>query len=167
MVLFSPILGLLFLTLVALIFSRKKWKDVMGTFRWENFFFFTALIFLQLFLTSFLLENLSTRFEWNDTQVVDAAVEKIEGKGWLGAAELGVSALAEELFFRGVLYTLISPLVSVVVFGLAHVGYGSSVEFAGAILAGIILVRARKTTGSIYPGLLAHFLYNAVIVFVR
>ncbi|MFH1752375.1 MAG: CPBP family intramembrane glutamic endopeptidase [archaeon] len=68
--------------------------------------------------------------------------------------------LAEEIFFRGFLVKRIGIIASSVIFGSMHLFYGSIVEVVGATILGIILAYHFKKYNSIYPVLLAHFLYN-------
>jgi membrane protease YdiL (CAAX protease family) len=75
-------------------------------------------------------------------------------------------ALAEEMFFRGALFSELGKWPSIVLFALAHGGYFSFVEIAGAFLAAIVLTRAREQGKGIIPGFVAHVLYNLAAVFI-
>jgi len=81
-----------------------------------------------------------------------------------------VAPVVEELTFRGLGYSLLEPLgrnAAVlwigVAFGLAH-GLLEALPILIAFGAGLALIRAR--TGSVYPGMVVHGLFNAVALIV-
>lgn len=100
----------------------------------------------------------------HDTQAVEETIDVIASDQLTGILFLITSALGEELFFRGILYALIGAL-SIPIFALVHAGYHSTTQIIAALLGGIVLFLARQKTTSIYPGLIAHFLYNLLAVF--
>jgi membrane protease YdiL (CAAX protease family) len=76
---------------------------------------------------------------------------------------------AEELFFRGVVYSalrrhgsMIATLGSAALFGLAH---GLSVVLVAAVLMGVVNAVLVERSGSIWPAVLAHAVNN-ILVFV-
>ncbi len=73
-----------------------------------------------------------------------------------------VRVFAEEFFFRAILVPRIGIVASGILFGLAHIGYGSAAEVIGAYALGIILGIAYKQYRSIVPNFIAHMLYNFV-----
>lgn len=79
---------------------------------------------------------------------------------------LAFSSLAEEMFFRGFAFVTFGNLLSAIIFTVFHAGYGSLIELVGVFLAALILNHARKESQSIYPGVVAHFLFNAFIIFI-
>jgi membrane protease YdiL (CAAX protease family) len=77
-----------------------------------------------------------------------------------------VAPVVEELSFRGVGYSLLEPygrwtaIVLVgIAFGLAH-GLVAAFPFLAAFGAGLAYLRSR--TGSVYPGMIVHGLFNAI-----
>jgi membrane protease YdiL (CAAX protease family) len=79
-----------------------------------------------------------------------------------------LAPLAEELAFRGVLLMALVPLLgetgavwaSALLFATLHL---SPISFMHLVLLGVIFARLRLGTGSVYPGMLVHGLYNAVV----
>ena len=123
-------------------------------------------LFVLLLASSVGLDALTSLLGVNDTFSVAARVASLSALGVAALPILAFSAAAEELFFRGLIQGRLGMLPSVFLFGLAHAGYGSIVQFAGALIAGTILSFGRKETRSVFPGMGAHFLYNVVAVFV-
>lgn len=82
-------------------------------------------------------------------------------------------AIAEELFFRGILQRIfiqmtrrpwIGIIITAIIFSALH---GQFLGFIPRMVLGIVLGALYWYSGSLYPGMLAHFLNNAVqIVFV-
>ena len=78
-----------------------------------------------------------------------------------------VAPFVEELLFRGLGYGLLTPfvgpwpaiLVTGVAFGLAH---GLVLGLPVLSIFGITLGWLRWQTGSVYPGMVVHALFNAV-----
>lgn len=73
----------------------------------------------------------------------------------------------EELLFRGVLYTwlrrwgiVIATSGSALVFGYTH---GLNVVFPATVLLGVLLALAYERSGSIWPGVVGHVLYNLLV----
>lgn len=86
-------------------------------------------------------------------------------------------AIIEELFFRGFLFSALRPKMSgarVVVmtsllFGAFHVVVGSTLlieRFLPTTLLGLILGWIALRSGSVWPGMLMHFLHNALLEMV-
>lgn len=123
-------------------------------------------IFIQLLLVGLVLDSVSRTLGINDTAAVEVFAQTLSSQHWSGAAQIIISAIGEELFFRGIIFNVLGSIPSILIFGAAHAGYGSLVQLAGAFAAGYILIRAREQYGSIFPGLLGHALYNLVAVFV-
>ena len=79
-------------------------------------------------------------------------------------------AIAEEVFFRGVLQRLfiqitrrpwIGIIITAMIFSALH---GQFLGFIPRLVLGIVLGALYWYSGSIYPGMIAHFLNNAVQV---
>ncbi len=81
-------------------------------------------------------------------------------------------AIVEELAFRGVILGALRPivgprsaiLVSAVLFAILHLSIPS---FPHLLVLGIILGVLRTWSGSLYPGMLLHFLHNGWVVFAE
>lgn len=91
--------------------------------------------------------------------------------GWplLGLMLAGavLAPLAEELFFRGVVYgalrrhgVLLATLVSALLFGLAH---GISVLLPATALIGVVNALLYERSKSIWPSVVAHAVNNAIL----
>ncbi len=87
--------------------------------------------------------------------------------GWLRPSGLEafllatLTATAEELFFRGALQSLVGVWGQALVFGLLHPmprRAWSSMVYAA--LSGLALGYAAQMSGSLWPGIVAHFLVN-------
>lgn len=157
---------LIILSLFAYIFLRKPFTAIFGRAPQKKDFALGIVIFAQLLLVSVILDAGASALGMNDTQEVEAFARTIFSQGLVGAGQIVFSALAEEVFFRGIIYTILGAFPSILLFGIAHAGYSSLVQLAGAFAAGFILVRARVAYESIFPGLVGHVLYNLVAVFV-
>lgn len=94
--------------------------------------------------------------------------------GFVAVALVSVLApIAEELFFRGVVYGAIAKsgsengaaLVSFVVFVLVHVpqDFGAWGPLASITLTGAVLVGLRRASGSVVVPALAHLVHNSMI----
>jgi membrane protease YdiL (CAAX protease family) len=93
-----------------------------------------------------------------------------------------LSPLIEEVFFRGVIQTLLSPLVSIkfeyrqfsvslpllitsVLFALIHFQYSfTAIVFIFSL--GVFCGHLRAKYQSIVPGIFAHFVFNLLAVFI-
>lgn len=78
-----------------------------------------------------------------------------------------VVPFGEELLFRGVLYTwlrrwgvVVAMVVSALIFGLNH---GINVVFPATAILGLLLALAYERSGSIWPGVVGHILYNLLV----
>lgn len=78
-----------------------------------------------------------------------------------------VVPFGEELLFRGVLYTwlrrwgvVVAMVVSALIFGLNH---GINVVFPATAILGLLLALAYERSGSIWPGVVGHVLYNLLV----
>ena len=94
-------------------------------------------------------------------------------QGTLGqfALTLVVAGLAvpfgEELLFRGVFYTwlrrwgiVVAMIGSSLIFGINH---GLNVDFPATVVLGLLLALAYERSGSIWPGVVGHILYNLLV----
>ena len=104
-------------------------------------------------------------------------IEAITGGGALSSTDLWllmiliavVAPLAEELFFRGMLYPLLrqrwslwpSILINGLLFSLIHV---LPPLLPGLFLVGTVLAWVREKSGSVIPGILLHALQNGIVL---
>jgi len=104
-------------------------------------------------------------------------IDAITGGGALSTQDLGllmlliaiVAPLAEELFFRGMLYPLLrqrwsvwpSILINGLLFSLIHV---LPPLLPGLFLVGVVLAWVREKSGSIIPCILLHALQNGIVL---
>ncbi len=77
-----------------------------------------------------------------------------------------VAPVSEELFFRGFLTSRFGPIISSILFSIAHITYGSIVQVVGVLVLGLILAHIYLRTRSIVSPILIHMLYNALAIFV-
>ncbi len=160
-----PLAFILF-SLGVIILSKKKPSEWLGKLPSSFPLIPILAIFIQLLLIGVGIDFVSSWLNVNDTQNVGIAIEGLNQNPVMGVASLSLGAIGEELFFRGILQTIIGPFISSFIFGLFHAGYDSIIQILGSFLAGLVLARARGVNGSVYPGIGGHLLYNLVIVFV-
>ncbi len=87
------------------------------------------------------------------------------GLGWLGVIWLAlVSAVGEEILFRGAIQPFLGLWFTSVLFGLLHLDPegGVSAWTVWAMVAGVILGAVVEVTGSLWPAIMIHFLVNFV-----
>jgi len=67
---------------------------------------------------------------------------------------------------RGIIFmaALFGIIVSSVIFGILHLGYGSVVEVVGTIVVGMILAAVFRLSKSVTPCILAHMIYNLLSI---
>ncbi len=124
-------------------------------------------VFLLLFIFSIALDQIASFFNLDDTQAVQSTISQLFQAPLVAVIFLmAFGALAEELFFRGIIFKELGKWPSILLFGFAHMGYGSIIEVTGALGAGIILFYARERNKSIFPGFVAHALYNLTAIFL-
>ena len=101
----------------------------------------------------------------DDTQRVAQAIHITAGYGlaWL-VYLVTVRVFAEEVFFRAFLTPRIGVAGSAVLFGAAHVLYGSYLEVAGAVVLGGLLAWRFKATKTLWVPFLAHAAYNIITI---
>lgn len=87
------------------------------------------------------------------------------GLGWLGMLWLAfISALGEEILFRGALQPFLGLWFTSFLFGLLHLDPegGISAWTLWAILAGVLLGTVVEVTGSLWPSVIIHFIVNFI-----
>lgn len=108
-------------------------------------------------------------------------VEPLEGNSiltdssplWLTILSVAiVTPILEETVFRGIIHSSLSPampkavavIISSAIFGIAH---GSVVAFIYAGAFGVLLALLLEKTGSIIPGIFAHFAFNLAAILLE
>jgi len=79
-------------------------------------------------------------------------------------------AVTEEIAFRGLiqywLETAITPVKAILLGSAMFAGLHLRITFPYLFLVGALLALVRRRTGSLYPGMLIHFLHNLVVIAV-
>lgn len=128
----------------------------------------TLAILFAMLAVSFVIVSIANTAGVNDLQRVGEAIgETLQTSLLLMLYLLTVRVFTEELFFRGFLVGRIGVFGSSLVFGLAHVFFGSVVEVIGAFALGLVLAIFFQKNKNIFPNIAAHFLYNilALVIF--
>lgn len=147
----------------------------------QQSFIFYPLAIVILLTTLFLLEPLLVillkKFGF-DTSVSKALLLMLrifKSHPGLGFYTFLTAGVMEELVFRGYLQSRLEILfknsataiiVSSVLFGLIHFGYGTLNNIAGPILVGIVFGIFYKKYGNIYILIITHFLYDLILITV-
>lgn len=85
------------------------------------------------------------------------------------------AGIVEELLFRGYLLSrlqlffknsYVPVIISSVVFGLFHIGYGTILNVIGPILLGVLFALYYNRYKNIVPVIIAHFLYDLVLILI-
>ncbi|MDO8538647.1 MAG: CPBP family intramembrane metalloprotease [archaeon] len=127
----------------------------------------SVLTYANLIVFSLIIAIVLSLIGLNDLVKVDEVIQEILTLSpILIIYLLVVRVLAEEVFFRGFLVNKIGIIPSSIVFGLAHVGYGSIAQVIGAGLLGLVLAYTFKKNQNLIPNIVAHSIYNLTILFV-
>lgn len=85
------------------------------------------------------------------------------------------AGIVEELLFRGYLLSRLQlffknshvpVIISAVVFGLFHIGYGTLLNVIGPMLLGVLFALYYNRYKNIVPVIIAHFLYDLTIILI-
>jgi len=130
--------------------------------------FVTALIIISTTIISILFSKLSGAEPINPYRSMSEERFK-----WLTILALFFAPVVEEIFFRGFMQPAISKIVgsflgifiTAVIFGISHTQY---LDYSTAIFSvtviGLILGITKYKTGSVMPGIFAHFFNNLLAV---
>ena len=77
-----------------------------------------------------------------------------------------IAPIDEEILFRGFLVPRLGIFLSALIFAILHFGYGSIVEFAAALIFGLIAGYVFKKTKSLYATITAHALVNFLSILI-
>lgn len=120
----------------------------------------TLILFFLLFVLSYTISALSIFFNISDLNLVGEEILKLPILVLIYMFVIRV--FLEEWFFRAFLIPKIGPILSSLIFAIAHVGYGSIIQLLGSFFLGVLLSWYYLKTDSIWPNYFAHFLYNSV-----
>ena len=121
----------------------------------------TMKILVSLIGASFLIAVILTILGLNDLQVVSEVIGAVLKLPIIVIVYFFVVRIfLEEFFFRAFLVPRFGIVISSIIFGLAHLGYGSIAQAIGAGALGLILAFFYSKHKKILPNFLAHMLYN-------
>lgn len=126
---------------------------------------------------------------WISSAIYFVLIKKIpvlQIQGWEDIVSfMATGLLAEELLFRGYIYSLIkknypnlcflnipcSVVISSLLFGLHHLSYHhfqfsfeSMAQVCGTLIMGLFLGSIRESSGQVWPAVLLHFLNNSLTI---
>ncbi len=130
----------------------------------ERLVFSTLVLFVGMLVVSVLVDFVLTFLGINDIAIAHRRLTALKGMPFLLFYVFAVRIPAEEVFFRGLLVKKFNVLLPALVFGLMHASYGSIAEIIGAFALGLLLSEAFLVNKTIYPNILAHCLYNFVVL---
>ncbi len=120
-------------------------------------------LFAFLIVSALLIAMLSEIFHFSLPE--NPAAEGLSRIGILMALFISAgAALTEETFFRGFLQSRIGLLAASVIFGFAHVGYGTVLQIVFPFIYGIVFGLLYKRTGTLAAPMMAHFVYDFVVL---
>jgi uncharacterized protein len=93
-----------------------------------------------------------------------------QGPFWLIVVITVVNGVAEELFFRGALYTALGRyhpvLISTVVYTVVTLGSGNPMLGFAAIILGTVCALERRASGGMLAAALTHFFWGLIMILV-
>jgi membrane protease YdiL (CAAX protease family) len=123
---------------------------------------YTVAGFACLFLGMLIIGAVSHLLGFNDQNKV---ADKIKDMKWyVLLMAIFMAPISEELFFRGYLTNKYGPIISAIIFGIVHIGYGSIIEVVGVAFVGLVFGYIFKKSGSITPGIIIHIGYNFISI---
>ncbi len=175
-----PLAEWLFLFLPAIVFVRVRGHDLADTLSLRSP---TAPGLAGAVLLGVGATPVAWAIGWAQSLVAPAPPEVVEAMealvtaqtpgrlAWLLFAVAVTPAICEEIVFRGVLLsstrrieTWRSLVLNGVVFGAFHFSFETSIRFLPAAWLGIVIAWAVLRSGSLWAGVLMHFLNNGSIV---
>jgi membrane protease YdiL (CAAX protease family) len=113
-----------------------------------------------LLVASYFFEN------WfNSYRGLKDAMTRILGPcpAWMAIYLAVISAVAEEVLFRGAIQPFAGLVLTSILFGLLHMGGDGKISAwsVWAVMAGLLLGWIFSETGSLWPPIIAHFTVNA------
>lgn len=142
-------------TLRALGLGREGWARGLATGFGAAFF-----VLLGIFVVSALVALAGVEVPENEQAL--AIARSVTVAGALGIAV--VSAVSEEVFFRGFLQPRVGLVAQAVLFSLAHLSYANVLEMVVTLLLGLLFGLLRQRTGRIWAPIGGHFLFNLLML---
>jgi hypothetical protein len=140
-------------------------KDLVATLKGigfpgniKNTIIYTVGGLITVFVVLILLSIVAYYFGFNDEAKVTQTVSGLPL--YLLVVAIIFAPIFEELLFRALLVPRAGVVLSALLFGLLHFTYGSVVEVVGVVLVGLILGLVFRSSKSITPCILIHFIYD-------
>jgi len=124
----------------------------------------SLMLFLALIAVSIWLDIAINFLGINDLELVSQSLEQSQAILPLFFWLIAVRVISEEVFFRGLLVKEIGIVPSTAIFAVFHLGYGSTAEVLSAFVLGLVLAKAFQLNKNLYPNIVAHLAYNAIIL---
>ncbi|PIU21577.1 MAG: hypothetical protein COT15_01640 [Candidatus Diapherotrites archaeon CG08_land_8_20_14_0_20_34_12] len=125
----------------------------------------TLILLVTLFIALIIISILSSYFGLNDSELIKDKIQSISSQSTLILAYLLIiRVICEEIFFRGFLLGKLGNFFQAFLFAILHFSYESQIEVIGAFILGLILGKAAKDNKNLFPNILAHLIYNAIVV---
>jgi membrane protease YdiL (CAAX protease family) len=146
---------------------QKACRDLGFPGSIKNTIIWTIKAMLMMIVVAIIISFVSMKFGIYDQ---DKIISKINGLPiYVLAVAVLIAPIGEELLFRGFLLRWVSEkvdsdilgiVISSIVFGVLHMGYGSVVEVFGTMTIGLVLGYTFIRSKSITPCIVVHMVYN-------
>ncbi|SHG51663.1 hypothetical protein SAMN02745221_00364 [Thermosyntropha lipolytica DSM 11003] len=170
------LITVLLVFLFVLLIRGNKWKDLgINPVSWPLFvqYGLGGGLFLIIFI---LLSSIPINYLNPDLspQLYEEILRSVQNKYQLGLLFLSgalLAPLSEELFYRGMIYPVLRRYLGVrggillggVIFGLAHMDLWRALPLS---IGGIILCYIYEKTGSLWPSIAAHGIWNGTMALI-
>ena len=151
------------------------WKE-----KQYSFFPFTTAVFetfLKLFISVIIVGSIILLFKVKvESVVLNKALALFKNNYFLMFFTCVTAGITEELFFRGYLLprlqlilknTKLAIILSSLLFGLMHYGYGTLVQMIGPAVIGLVLAFQYHKYQSIKVVILCHFLWDLLLLSIK
>ena len=151
------------------------WKE-----KQYSFFPFTTAVFetfLKLFISVIIVGSIILLFKVKvESVVLNKALALFKNNYFLMFFTCVTAGITEELFFRGYLLprlqlilknTKLAIILSSLLFGLMHYGYGTLVQMIGPAVIGLVLAFQYQKYQSIKIVILCHFLWDLLLLSIK
>jgi hypothetical protein len=133
--------------------------------------------FLKLFIAVIIVSSIVLLFKVKvESVVLNKALALFKNNYFLMFFTCVTAGITEELFFRGYLLprlalilknTKLAILLSSLLFGLMHYGYGTLVQMIGPAVIGLVLAFQYQKYQSIKMVILCHFLWDLLLLSIK
>lgn len=125
----------------------------------------TIILLVKLFLALFLIGLIGSYLNFNDSEIIKDKIQSIMAEDpFILAYLIIIRVICEEIFFRGFLLHKLGNFFQAFLFAILHYSYESNIEVIGAFFLGLILGKSAKDNKNLFPNILAHLIYNAIIL---